>query len=84
MDLLEIVREGVRVERFFSPFKGDFKGQFYHAHTPPAIQLKNSATCSQFSDFISDTIVLWVSSGVLSVRGEVGVVPASTYSPTYG
>ena len=28
VDLLEIVQDGVRVERFFIPFKGDLKGNF--------------------------------------------------------
>ena len=74
VDLLEILRDGVRVENFFIPFRGDFKGQFYHAQTPPSIHIKNAAICAQFADFISDTIVQWVASGVLSVWGEVGVV----------
>ena len=74
VDLLEILRDGVRVENFFTPFRGDFKGQFYHAQTPPSIQIKNAAICAQFADFISNTIVQWVASGVLSVWGEVGVV----------
>ena len=74
VDLLEILRDGVRVENFFTPFRGDFKGQFYHAQTPPSIQIKNAAICAQFADFICDTIVQWVASGVLSVWGEVGVV----------
>ena len=74
VDLLEILRDGVREENFFIPFRGDFKGQFYHAQTPSFIQIKNAAICAQFADFISDTIVQWVASGVLSVWGEVGVV----------
>ena len=57
VDLLEIVQDGVRVERFFTIFKGDFKGQFYHARTPPAIRINNSTICAQFTDFISDTVV---------------------------
>ena len=56
----------------------DFKGQFHHAQTPPAIRINNSAICTQFTDFISDTFVHWVASGVLAVWGEVGVV-----SPPY-
>ena len=59
VDLLEILRDGVRVEHFFTPFRGDFKGQFYHTQTTPSIQIKNAAICA---------------SGVLSVWGEVGVV----------
>ena len=57
VDLLEILWDGVRVENFFTLFRGDFKGQFYHAQTPPSIQIKNAAICAQFADFISDTIV---------------------------
>ena len=78
VDLLEIVQDGVQVERFFTPFKGDFKGQFYHAQTPPAIRINNSAICTQFTDFITDTFVHCVASGVLAVWGKVGVV-----SPSY-
>ena len=60
---------------FFTPFKGDFKGQFYHAQTPPASRIDNSAICTQFTDFISDTTAQLVASGVLAIWGEVGVVP---------
>ena len=74
VDLLEILRDGVRVEHFFTPFRGNFKGQFYHTQTPPSIQIKNAAICAPFAGFIGDTIVQWVASGVLSVWGEVGVV----------
>jgi len=74
VDPLETVREGVHVERFFTPFKGDFKGQFYNAQTPPAVWFKNAAVCAEFSDFISDTMVQWVASRILAIWGEVGAV----------
>ena len=48
VDLLELLRDGVRVENFFTPFRGDFKGQFYHAQTPPSIQIENAAICAQY------------------------------------
>ena len=65
----------VFVWRIFSPhLGGDLKRKFYHAQTPPSIQIKNAAICAQFADVISNTIVQWVASGVLSVWGEVGVV----------
>ena len=73
VDFFEIRQDGVRIERFFTPFKGDFKGQFYHARTPPATRINNSAICSQFTDFISDTIVQLVATGVLAVWDDVGV-----------
>ena len=56
VDFLKIVQDGIRIEDFFTPFKGDFKGQFYHAQTPPATMIHNAAICAQFTDFISDTI----------------------------
>ena len=74
VDLLEIVQDDIPMERFFTTFKGDFKGQFYHAHTSPAPQINNSAICKQFTDFISHTIAQWEASGVLAVWGEVVVV----------
>ena len=42
VDFLEIIQDGVRIERFFTPLKGDFKGQFYHSRTPPATRINNS------------------------------------------
>lgn len=74
VDLLEIVQDDVPMERFFTTFKEDFKGQFYHAQTSPAPQINNSAVCKQFTDFISHTIAQWEASGVLAVWGEVVVV----------
>ena len=57
-------------EAFFTPFEGDFKGQFYHTQTLPSIQIKNAVICAQFVDFTGNTIVKWVASGVFSVWGE--------------
>ena len=74
VDPLEIVQEGVWAERFFTPFKEDFKRQFYHAQASPPTRIKNCPICAKFTDFISDTIVQWVASGGLAVWGEVGVV----------
>ena len=42
VDFLKMIQDGVRIERFFTMFKGDFKGQFYHAQTPPATRINNS------------------------------------------
>ena len=48
VDFLEIIQDGVRIERFFTPFKGDFNGQFYHAWTPPATRINNSAILTAY------------------------------------
>ena len=73
--LMAVINEGVRVEQFFIHFTGDFKGRSFDSDRPPPIVLQNSKSCAPFSDFISSTILQWVSAGVLSVWGEVGRVP---------
>ena len=45
VDLLEIIREGVRVENFFRPFRGNFKGKAYDSDISPPVVINNSATC---------------------------------------
>lgn len=75
VDLMEIIRDGVKIERFFKPFKGDFKGSSFNSPRPTPIQLDNAKACEQFRDFISDTIIDWVAAGVLAVWGTVGEVP---------
>ena len=48
VDLLEVTREGVRVEHFFRPFRGSFKGKAYDSYIPPPVVINNSATCARF------------------------------------
>lgn len=67
VDLMAIINEGVKVEQFFTHFKGDFKGESFDSDRPPPIVLENSKSCAQLSDFISTTILQWVSAGVSSV-----------------
>ena len=78
VDLMDVIKEGVDVEQCLTHFKGDFKGKSFDSDRPPTIVLENSRSCAQFSDFISTTILQWVSAGVLSVWGEIGQV-----SPPY-
>lgn len=74
VDLLDIIREGVRIERFFRPFKGNFKGRTFNSSVPPPMRLKNSKSCDPFLGFISDTLIDWVAAGVLSIWGKAGEV----------
>lgn len=76
VDLLEIIRVGVRVEYFFRPFRGNFKGKAYDSDIPPPVVINNSATCKRFSQFISDTVIQWVTAGVIAVCGPVDLVPS--------
>jgi len=75
---MAIINEGVKAEQFLTHFKGDFKGESFDSDHPPPIVLENFKSYARFSDFISTTISLWVSAGVLSVWGEIGQV-----SPPY-
>ena len=78
VDLLGIIREGVRVEHFFRPFRGNFKRKAYDSDISPPVVINNSATCARFSQFISDTIIPQVTAGVIAVWGPVDLV-ASPY-----
>ena len=75
---MDVIKEGVNVEQFLTHFKGDFKGKSFDSDRPSPIVLGSSKSCAQFSDFISTTILQWVSAGVLSIWGEIGQV-----SPPY-
>ena len=72
VDLLQIVREGVRVDSFFRHFKGNFKGKSYDSAVPPISIFPNSPCCHQFTDFIDTTVLAWVSQGVIKVYGKIG------------
>ena len=75
---MEIIREGVRVEHFFRPFMGNFKGKAYDSDIPPSVVINNSATCSRFYQFISGTIIQRVTAGDIAVWDSVDQV-ASPY-----
>ena len=64
---MEIIREGVRVEHFFRPFRGSFKGKAYDSDIPTPVVNNNSATYARFCQFISDTIIQWVTAGVIAI-----------------
>ena len=71
---MEIIKEGVRIDRLLKPFRGNFKGSSYDLLFPPPMRLDNAKVCEQFRSFITDTVVDWVDAGVLAVWGRVGEV----------
>ena len=74
VDLLEVIRDGVRVDRFFRSFRGNFKGQAYNSEYPSPMIIKNSPTTAKFSQFVSDCIIQWVTAGVIAVWGSVDIL----------
>ena len=47
--------------------KGNFKGRSYDAPPPPSLRPSNSKICEGFRDSISETLLDWVTAGVLDV-----------------
>ena len=78
-NFFDIVREGVKVNCFFKPFKGNFKGRLYNVPRLPSIRLDNSKIWEGFRDFYSKTLLDWVAAGVLDVwgRASFGLSPHS-------
>ena len=81
-NFFDIVRKGVKVDCFFKPFKGNFKGRSYDVPRPPSMRLSNSKICEGFRDFISETLLDWVAAGVLDVWGRVGEVTPTSFGPS--
>ena len=75
VDVLEI-RDGFRIDHFFKLFKVTFKGRFCDSCFSSSIIIKNSPSFAKFSEFISDTVIQWVTMDVIAVWGPVeSVVP---------
>ena len=71
-EILSYLRDGVDVNSFFAPYKGDFQGKFYDSPIPPSACFPNSKSCEEFTDFISSTISQHLANGSISVWGKVG------------
>ena len=66
-EILSYLRDGVDVNSFFAPYKGDFQGKFYDSPIPPSACFPNSKSCEEFTDFISSTISQRLANGSISV-----------------
>ena len=74
VEILDWIDNKVDVYRYFSHFKGGFKGEWYDAPTPPQRMFQNHPSCIPFAQFISDTIQQRLASGAISIWGKVGQV----------
>ena len=52
-EILSYLRDGVDVNSFFAPYKGDFQGKFYDSPIPPSACFPNSKSCEEFTDFMA-------------------------------
>ena len=71
-EILSYLIDGVDVNSFFAPYKGDFQGKFYDSPIPPSACFPNSKSCEEFTDFISSTLSQRLANGSISVWGKVG------------
>ena len=71
-EILSYLRDGVDVNSFFTPYKGDFQGKFCDSPIPPSACFPNSKSCEEFTDFISSTISQRLANGSISMWGKVG------------
>ena len=71
-EILSYLKDGVDVNSFFAPYKGDYQGKFYDSPIPPSACFPNSKSCEEFTDFISSTISQRLANGSISVWGKVG------------
>lgn len=74
VEILDWIYNKVDVTRYFSHFKGGFKGEWFDTDMPPARIFPNNHSCVPFAQFISDTILQRLASGAISLWGKVGEV----------
>lgn len=74
-NVLDWLRNGVKVTTLFCRFKGNFQGRCFDSKTPPPTSLYNSKNCMKYVDFISNTLEERIVNGSIEVLGRVGEVP---------
>ncbi|XP_064641919.1 uncharacterized protein LOC135496488 [Lineus longissimus] len=70
--VLSWLTDGVNVDDFFRPFKGNFKGESFDSDTPPSRYYPNSNSCQQFGEFIASELQQRVKTGAMELVGRVG------------
>ena len=61
----------VHVDKFFTHFKGSYKGANYDCDIPPARAFPNHTSWTSFTQFISDTLLKRLASGAIALWGKV-------------
>ena len=67
------IRDKVLFLEFARPFSGVYQRVKYSSDFPPPKQFPNHASSRKFSDFISQEIILRVTTGAFRVWGKVGI-----------
>lgn len=71
-EVMNWIKYGVDVHKFFKPYKGNFKGRHLDSALPPCMYFPNAKVCEQFGDFIARTLEERIRNESLTVLGKVG------------
>ena len=63
-NILRWIKDCVDAREFFQPYKGQYKWESFNSALPPCRIFPTAISCKPFAQFISDTIVDRLSSGV--------------------
>ncbi|CAH3157018.1 unnamed protein product [Porites lobata] len=74
-EVLDWIHNFIHVDKFFTHYKGSYKGVNYNCERPPARIFANHPSCKAFAQFISDTLIERLASGAISLWGKVGECP---------
>jgi len=66
-EILGWVREGVDINAFIKPFKGEYEGVAYDHATPPLYHARNLPVAPEHESFVAETIADYVRSGAVRV-----------------
>ena len=75
-EVLDWIHNYVSVVKFFTHYKGSYKGVEYNCDRPPARIFANHLSCKAFAQFISDTLIERLATGAISLWGKVGECPS--------
>ena len=80
VNLLQTIREGVRVDSFLRHFKSNFKGKRYDSAAPPISFFPKSPCCHQLRRL--DPVILWGYHPTLKLSGILtfNLIVSLTYS----
>ncbi|XP_077993129.1 uncharacterized protein LOC144447097 [Glandiceps talaboti] len=75
-EIMDWIKNKISISKYFTNFKGDFKGERYNHDTPLQKVFTNNPGCQKYGQFIARTIADRIESGAVSVWGIVGRDPS--------
>ena len=73
-EVLSWIKNRVSVFPYFQPYKGKVEGEHLDSMLPPPRIFKNNVSCRQFLPFIRNILLERITTGAISLVGQVGQV----------